>query len=335
MYPMLREDVSLRTSKNKNSDILRYFVKNGLEEEFEISSRLYYALLKADGTKPLMLPDKGRKIIPRLKKYMLVYTSRFSHFAGPFFRFTLFPVGNNIKKFKWLFKIMNSLLPIAAISLFIVGIFVKLLDNNFGVQNGYYPFIYWLYFLIMWISIMFHEIGHLNAGIAYGYKVSSVGLLLLGIFPVAAYVSYNPTINYNKCLTQKEKIQFSLGGIEMNLMISGILMLASVIFDDYLSETFIMSANINIVMAILNSLPAFGLDGERALSELLEIDSIFSTALEWMLNKSMRNQLLKKGFVGYFCLAFFCLLIIIQLFVILVIIADFVSIIYLIFNGSF
>jgi len=110
---------------------------------------------------------------------------------------------------------------------------------------------------------MFHEIGHMNAGIAYGYKVCSVGVLLLTFFPLGAYVSYNENLNYNKSLTAKEKIQFSLSGIESNLLIAGILLLLSFVVNNDLSHTLISVANANIIMAILNSLPALGLDGEK------------------------------------------------------------------------
>ena len=62
MYPMLREDISFMIRKSKNSDKLRYYIKNGDVDEFEISRILYNALRKADGTKPLELPDRGKKL---------------------------------------------------------------------------------------------------------------------------------------------------------------------------------------------------------------------------------------------------------------------------------
>ena len=62
MYPMLREDVSFMIRNRKNSDKLRYFIKNGDEDEFEIGRILYNALRKADGTKPLELLDRGKKL---------------------------------------------------------------------------------------------------------------------------------------------------------------------------------------------------------------------------------------------------------------------------------
>ena len=283
MYPMLREDISFMIRKSKNSDKLRYYIKNGDEDEFEISRILYNALRKADGTKPLELLDRGKKNIPKLKKDHLIHTSRIVHLGGPLFGFILFPIGGSIRKFKWLFRLLNAALPIFSVLSFVIGVLFMLLHNANDSVDENYEIIYWLQYLLIWLSIMFHEIGHMNAGIAYGYKVCSVGVLLLTFFPLGAYVSYNENLNYNKSLTAKEKIQFSLSGIESNLLIAGVLLLLSFVVNNDLSHTLISVANANIIMAILNSLPALGLDGEKALSALLDVESIFIVALEWML----------------------------------------------------
>ena len=62
---------------------------------------------------------------------------------------------------------------------------------------------------------MFHEIGHMNTGIAYGYRVCSVGVLLLVFFPLGAYVSYNENLNYNKSLTASD--QYVVDGFIVHL----------------------------------------------------------------------------------------------------------------------
>lgn len=63
-------------------------------EEFEIDYRLWKALLKADGTKPLDLPGHGQKILPLLKHRGLVRTSRFVRGNDVFNRFVLFPLSD-------------------------------------------------------------------------------------------------------------------------------------------------------------------------------------------------------------------------------------------------
>ena len=329
MYPMLREDVSLSKTKDQNSGKIRYFVKNGIEDRFEISPRLYHALLNADGTKPLALPDdKGKRIIPRLKRDRLVHTSRLVHLGGPLFGFILFPIGNNVRKIRGLFKLLNFALPIASLLFFIAGLSVKLFGNTCVVYHENTHLIIWLYYVICWFSIFLHEIGHMNAGIAYGYKVCSVGLLFIGILPMGAYVSCNETMSYKKNFSSKEKIQFYLSGIESNIMMAGILLLASFVLESYLSETLVMCANVNILLAILNSMPAMGLDGEKALSAFLGIDSVFFASLEWLLDKHRRKSLLKHGIIGYACSAFFGSILVIQIVVVLYILSNYFLLIY-------
>lgn len=330
MYPMLREDVSF-IKANKSFDKTRYFVKNGFEEVFEITPKLYKALINADGTKPLSLPNKGKKIIPRLKRDRLVHTSRLVHLGGPLFGFILFPIGNNVRKIRGLFKLLNFALPIASLLFFIAGLSVKLFGNTCGVYpKNTHIIIIWLYYLICWFSILLHEIGHMNAGIAYGYKVCSVGVLFVGILPMGAYVSLNSVMNYKKHFTTKEKIQFAMSGIESNLMIAGILLLVSFVLDSYLSETLVMCANINILLAILNSLPAMGLDGEKALSAALDIESVFAAALDWLLDKQRRkNLLLKYGIIGYVsCSVFFGSILVTQVLVVLYILSNYILLMY-------
>ena len=328
MYPMLREDVSLSKTKDQNSGKTRYFVKNGIEYRFEIGRSIYKALLDADGTKPLALPNKGKKIIPRLKRDRLIHTSRLVHLGSALFGFILFPIGNDVRKIRGLFRLLNSALPIASLLFFIAGLSVKLFGNTCGVYPENTRIIIWLYYLICWFSILLHEIGHMNAGIAYGYKVCSVGVLFIGILPIGAYVSCNEKMSYKKNFSSKEKIQFYLSGIESNIMMAGILLLASFVLDSYLSETLVMCANVNILLAILNSLPAMGLDGEKALSAFLGIDSIFFASLEWLLDKHRRKSLLRHGIVGYACSAFFGSILVTQILVVLYILSNYVLLIY-------
>ena len=60
MYPVLKEGVSIGTFHYEGSDTIHYYIENADGEEFEISRRLWDALLKADGTRPLDLPDNGQ-----------------------------------------------------------------------------------------------------------------------------------------------------------------------------------------------------------------------------------------------------------------------------------
>lgn len=83
-----------------------------------------------------------------------------------------------------------------------------------GTDTGCH-FNWWLYYSLLVCSLAMHEAGHLVAGIAYGYKISDTGILLLGIFPIGAYVAHEDKIDASR----SEKVQFALVGVEINLLI--------------------------------------------------------------------------------------------------------------------
>ena len=93
-----------------------------------------------------------------------------------------------------------------------------------GTDTGYY-FSWWLYYGLLVCSLALHEVGHLVAGLAYGYKISDTGILLLGIIPIGAYVAHED----KKDASRSEKVQFALAGVEMNLLIAGICLLSGTI----------------------------------------------------------------------------------------------------------
>lgn len=279
MYPVLKEGVSIGTFKFEGSDTTHYYIENADGEEFEISRRLCDALLKADGTHPLDLPDNGRRVLPKLKRHGLVRTSRFVQDDGLFNRFILFPIGNRLQAGKLIFKALNAALPAVAILIFAIGIYVTTSD---GEGSGY-NFSWWLYYGLIALSLALHELGHLVAGLAYGYKISDTGILLLGIIPLGAYVAHED----KKDATKAEKIQFALAGVEVNLLIAGICLLLAMQSYQW-SLTMFSVANVNVILAGENLLPVSGLDGESALSAACGIDSIGEVARKWLTNKKRR-----------------------------------------------
>ena len=72
MYPVLKEGVTIGTFRYEGSEKIHYYAENPNGKEFELSHRLWNALLQADGTHPLDLPDKGHRVLPKLKRYGLV-----------------------------------------------------------------------------------------------------------------------------------------------------------------------------------------------------------------------------------------------------------------------
>lgn len=322
MYPVLKEGVSIGTFQYKGSEATHYYIENADGEEFEISRKLWDALLKADGTRPLDLPDNGRWILPKLKRHGLVRTSRFIQDNGLFNRFILFPVGNRLKTDRLVFRAINASLPAVAILIFAIGIYIT---TSEGAESGY-SFNWWLYYGLIVLSLAFHELGHLVAGLAYGYKISDTGILLLGIIPLGAYVAHED----NKAATKAEKIQFALAGVEVNLLIAGICLLLAMQSYQW-SLTLFSVANVNVILAGVNLLPASGLDGESALSAACGINSISEVAKKWLTNKKRRQKLLRAGLPGYACFCVFSITVISKVILWLLIGLDVLSVFFNLF----
>lgn len=298
MYPVLREGVSIGIFQYEGSDTTHYYIENADGEQFEISHRLWYALHQADGTHPLNLPNNGSWVLPKLKRLGLVRTSRFVRDDGMFNRFILFQIGNRYQNISLICKVINAALPLVSVLIFTIGIYLM---NSNGANIGYY-FNQWLYYGLLICSLALHEVGHLVAGLAYGYKISDTGILLLGIIPIGAYVAHED----KKDASRSEKVQFALAGVEMNLLIAGICLLMAMQCYS-LSLVLVSIANINVVLAAINLLPASGLDGESALSAVFGVNSISEIAIKCILNKEHRHKLLHSGFPGYACFCIFAI----------------------------
>ena len=132
MHPMLNENVSLYYEE---ADTTRYFVENAEGKRMMVGPMLYKALLNADGTHPLELPDQGRQVLPVLKEYGVVRTSRFVQFQGIHNGFTLIPIKNGESKHRRLYQRMNTALPVVSILMFVLGICLALCHFDMDSDN--------------------------------------------------------------------------------------------------------------------------------------------------------------------------------------------------------
>lgn len=299
MHPILKEGVATGTFTYKGSEDIHYFVENPEGKEFEISYTLYNALLKADGTKPLDLPNEGKEILPKLKKYNLVQTSRFVKGKHGINRFILFPIGEKAKGSRNACKAATYLLTAATIIFFIVGLFsIKTTDTrisdsfNLMIYIGSIPFL-----------LAFHELGHLITGIAYGYDIRDTGILLFVFLPIGAYVSHGEKADAARI----QRIHFALSGIQMNLLIAGVLWIVTTHFNP-LPSNLVSIARLSAMLAGANLLPFSGFDGEAVLNELFDVGSISLMTKKCLSNKKCRRELFQSGLVGYALFCFFVLL---------------------------
>ena len=289
MYPMLCDGVKFRTGWDGRSEL--FFVQNDDGDEFMVSGQVYKALRHCDGTKPLRLPDHGENLLPELKRYGLVRTSRLVK-GGLFNRFILFPVGHRAKKWRPLCKIINSELTSICFVIIMIAIFMI---TSGRVWFDMDDFNIWVYWGLIFLSMMLHEFGHMIAGIAYGYRIDEVGLLFLTIIPIGAYVAYDEKADTVK----NEELQFTMAGIEVNAILAGLSVIGAAACEP-MSGAFFYTALGNILLIIGNLIPReiIKVDGTVALNTLFEVDSIFNLARKCIRSRKRRRQLLRCGLSG-------------------------------------
>lgn len=290
MYPMLRDGVTIGTFQYKGSNETHYYIENPEGYCLEIGFDLWLILRDIDGTKPLIISGKNQRVLRILKNHGMISTSRFVKARGIFNRFILFPISKNICKQTKLFKILNYSLLL--LSLFSVGICLSMMDiesaQSIQIINLE------LFFGLCIASFSMHEVGHLVAGIAYGYKLLNIGVLLIWVIPVGAYVAYEDRPNATKI----EKIQFALSGIEVNVLVAGICLIVACL-DQSLAYTLLSVAKFNCILAGLNLMPASGLDGEAVLSAISGVSSISDVAKKSVFDRKLRKRFLSSGWKGY------------------------------------
>lgn len=293
MYPRLQEGVEMGTFRYEDEPWEEhYYAVNPKGREFELSAGVYRALAAADGTHALPLSRPAQR---RVKKCGLVTTRRLM-LDGWLNRFVLFPVGARASRLRPLCRVVDMLLPVVSVT-------AMLFAAAFLWQYRFYPYevnIPWVSAVVMVLSCCLHELGHLAAGIDYDTKPSEMGVLLLLIFPIGAYVACQEGDH----LTWRQRLQLCLAGVEGNLLLAGICTLLGQLLPQG-TALFLLAVKLNLELAILNLLPVAGLDGEAALSALLQVDSIGRIAEETLESPKKRRRLWRAGPAGWLCLAAF------------------------------
>lgn len=298
MHPILKEEVSLGTFQLQGSEEIHYYAKSAAGDRIEIDRQTFEALIHADGTRPLALPNKGKDIIPELKSKGIIQTSRLCRDEYGDVYFILIPLRKYAPGRDKICKIINKILPVVSVLTFILGCCFAAasslpLKSDFNIP---------VYLVSLWIlATICHEMGHAVAGFAYGYKMTAFGVLLRNYVTIGGCVIHEGEPDN---ITKKEQLQFDLAGIEGDLVFTGIALFVSSICTP-LSFTALMVALTNIVVVIGNLNPTQDVDGERALSLLLKVPSIYDTAKAYATDKEKRKELLHSGLKGFLRLCFF------------------------------
>lgn len=289
MYPRLCAGVELGSYVTGEDSAEQYYAVNPEGKEYTVSRDIFDVLQGADGTAPLGLKGShARALEEKLKKANLITTRRLV-IDGMWNRFILFTPGRCSRRRRAAAALLNTVLPWLSPAVLLLGIAVTV---KYPICAGT-QFHAMVYYCALFLSLSLHELGHYHAAIAYGHKVTDVGITLLGILPLGAYVAF-----HDKKESRRRRLQLVLAGIEMNLFCAGVFLLIRYGFPE-LSFTFLLLAAMNVVLALVNLLPCSGLDGELALSALLNVESVSGCAKQILTSREKRRRLLSLGISGY------------------------------------
>lgn len=182
--------------------------------------------------------------------------------------------------------ILNFLLMISFLPVFVFGVSVLFSNaahlnlDGFGIITGS--------IFGMIIGLILHEIGHALAAAGYNARLFEVGIII-GLVS-GAYVA----LDYNKVKRRFRRVQILSAGIEMNLLLTGVSCILSILIYS-LSSFFFAVALANFILAVINMLCISGSDGCSVMEELIGSESILFNAIDFAFDKKLRNNLIRQG----------------------------------------
>lgn len=205
----------------------------------------------------------------------------------------------------------------AGVLVFINGLY-RGMSGDGGLWRGY---------LLGGISgLIFHEMAHAAAGLAYGGKIFEFGVMLHYFLP-GAYVC----IDHDEVKNRFQRVQIHAAGIEMNLFLSGLFMCLSCL-EWFNGWTLLYASIYNLVIAVLNSLLIDGLDGMNIFSALLGVEDFVGKSKRLVKSRRKRRKLREKGISGYAVIAVCYFIAIFQMAVPIILFVNIVSLIRILYT---
>lgn len=198
------------------------------------------------------------------------------------------------KGFRVASKIINALLAACWLPVLLLGAFLVMKSEPDYLDMNILISMYAGLFAGTLSGIVLHEFGHMVACLAYGGKVYEAGIMLKFIVIPAAYVF----MNHDCVRSRMKRVQINAAGIEMNFLLTGISLIAAVIFPGVAFGFFIGSALANVTLGLMNLILVSSLDGMQIIGELLGIENLCDKAKKVLLNSRLRKRKLGKGISG-------------------------------------
>lgn len=237
--------------------------------------------------------DKDIKVFLNFLKENSFIKSRINKVGFLQFAIPLIKIKRITMKTRVVCLILNCLLLVSFFPVFVAGCVLIFKNIDFLYTSYSYSVLTFGLLFGLIFGVVSHEAGHAVCGLSYGNsKVYEAGLIV-GLF-LGAYVE----INSEKVKERRRRIQIAAGGIEMNLLVSGV---SFIIFSFFpmLPMFFVGIGISNIVLASVNLILIASLDGSGIIDELLGTESLFFSNIEWILNRELRDAILFQGITGY------------------------------------
>lgn len=313
-YPMVTPETVLDIIKDEENGDISYVVISPGNQVLEVSGLLYFKLLYADGTHPVI---EDNKVLDQLENIGVLTKKRF--FPSQMVSYGLLPLQlSKTPVIKKLVEWIDRVIPTLAIVLFISGILAFLLIDkesvSFSILN---------YLLLMSSVFLTYFVGSVIAYAAHHQKVALVYFLF---YVLPAGVDYDDGYSDAK-VSVREEIHMILSGIEAQGIITGILFIIAAVQKCFgICGTAAIASTVCMIIYMLPTMDFCV--GEKALSKALGIESISMLANEMAQDKDFRDNVLSTGTKGkqlhVICLGitllkvltvFLCLLLIMSIFV--------------------
>ena len=198
-------------------------------------------------------------------------------------------IGRRCKCLRPLCTVLIRLWPLAALVLVCWGMVLAFQYQT--PLEGAFPLL--PFFFLVFLSAIFHEIGHMVGIIAAGLPIREIGAYFFGPFPLGLYVADGYWAPEQKW----DKIRMLLAGPLANWILSGVYYWLLSFYPPW-EDAFWTAGWISLFFCPYNLLPFPQSDGAQVLSTLFEVDSLADEAHKVLRSPQKTAALRQLGWGG-------------------------------------
>ncbi len=293
-YPTLKKEVSIYEYKDGDQTVYTVETWRG---EYEISEEMadFLVNLEGAGGSPYCCP--ALEGVPEaqvdalleglMRRGLLRRGRRVAHYTGPFFLLRLAPLplvpGSLVNWITLLLMVLGPLSLAAAAAL----LPLRLSELSWEMENiGLYGYL--LVLLGLMVSILLHELGHGVSAVSFRGHVCELGLFCLLCLPMGMYVSHTREWD-----NRVGDYAVAAAGIAANAILAVLCLLACDV-GGWAGGVLLQIGINNLMLVLVNLLPASLTDGGAVLEALSGIPEIHQKALRFFLSRRERARTVRE-----------------------------------------